>query len=100
MMFDKNKDGKVSKAEVPPQMGRMFDGLDKNRDGFLDKTEIKSLGTGMGRPQGGQGGGQKGGKGRPQGGGQKGGKGRPQGGGVPGGLPPSGIPGQGQPQPR
>ena len=137
MMFDKNKDGKVSKAEVPPQMGRMFDGLDKNRDGFLDQTEIKSLGAGMGRPQGGgqqggfggkgrpqggvdpttglppvgggglggqggrpQGGGQKGGKGRPQGGGQKGGKGRPQGGGVPGGLPPSGIPGQGQPQPR
>jgi hypothetical protein len=120
MMFDKNKDGKVSKTEVPPQMAGFFDSVDKNRDGFLDETEIKSIGPGMGRSQGGgqkggfggQGGrpqGGFGGQGRPlgggqkggfvgQGGGQKGGKGRPQGGGAP--NPIGGIPGQGQPQPR
>ena len=129
MRFDQNKDGKLSRAEFPQQMGRMFDGLDKNKDGFVDQNEMQSMGSmmgGKGRPQGGFGG-----KGRPQGGidpvtglqvgggglggqggrpkgggfgvqgsGQKGGKGRPQGGGGPGGPPPTGIPGQGQPQPR
>tara|TARA_B100001971_G_scaffold213785_1_gene248257 strand:- start:606 stop:1739 length:1134 start_codon:yes stop_codon:yes gene_type:complete len=135
MRFDKNKDGKISKAEVPEQMAGFFDRLDKNKDGFVNQNEMRSISGGFGskgrpqgggqqggfggkgRPQGGidpstglpvgggglggQGGrpqGGFGGKGRPQGGGQKGGKGRPLGGGAP--NPPTGIPGQGQPQPR
>ena len=35
MMFDKNKDGKVSKAEVPPQMAGFYDRVDKNKDGKI-----------------------------------------------------------------
>jgi len=83
MRFDQNKDGKISKAEVPQRMAGFFDRLDKNKDGFLDKNEISSMGG-------------FGGKGRPQGGGQQGGfggKGRPQ-----GGRPQGGFGGKGQPQ--
>jgi len=84
--FDQNKDGKLSKAEVPQQMAGLFDRMDQNKDGFVDQNEMRSMG-GKGRPQGGglQQPGGFGGKGRPQGGGQQqpggfGGKGRPQGG--------------------
>ena len=69
MRFDKNKDGKISKAEVPEQMAGFFDRLDKNKDGFVNQNEMRSMG-GKGRPQGGgqQQPGAFGGKGRPQGG--------------------------------
>ena len=107
MRYDKNKDGKISKAEVPQQMAGLFDRLDKNKDSFLDQTEIRSIGAGMGRPQGGGKQGGFGGKGGPQGSGQKGGfggqggrpqGGRPQGGRPQGGRPQGGFGGKGQPQ--
>jgi Ca2+-binding EF-hand superfamily protein len=65
--FDQNKDGRLSKAEVPQQMAGLFDRMDQNKDGFVDQNEMRNMG----------------GKGRPQGGGQQqpggfGGKGRPQ----------------------
>ena len=101
MRYDQNKDGKISRTEVPKQMSRFFDMVDKNKDGFLDSTEMQSFGAGFGgfggkgRPKGGQqGGGQQGGKGRPQGGGQQR---PPKGGGQQ--QPPQGGP-QGRPQPR
>ena len=76
MRYDRNKDGKISRTEVPQQMSAFFDRVDKNKDGFLDSTEMQSFGAGFGG---------FGGKGRPQGGGQQqpggfGGKSRPQGG--------------------
>ncbi|MDP7012209.1 MAG: GYF domain-containing protein [Verrucomicrobiota bacterium] len=75
MRFDQNKDGKISKAEVPQQMASFFDRLDKNGDGFLDQAEIRSGVGGFGN--------QGGGKGRPNPGGF-GGKNPSQGSGVPG----------------
>lgn len=76
MRYDRNKDGKISRNEVPQQMSRFFDVADKNKDGFLDQNEMRSFGAGFGG---------FGGKGRQPGGG-------PQ-------RPPQGVP-QGQPQPR
>ena len=88
--YDKDKDGKLSRAEVPQQMGRMFDRMDQNKDGFVDQNEMRN----MGRPK-------SGGQPRPpQGGGQPGGfgvKGPPKGGGQQ--RSPQGGP-QGRPQPR
>jgi hypothetical protein len=88
--FDQNKDGKLSKAEVPQQMAGLFDRMDQNKDGFVDQNETRNMGSMFG------------GKGRPQGGGQQqpggfGGKGRPQGGGQ---QQPGGFGGKGRPQPR
>jgi hypothetical protein len=88
--FDQNKDGRLSKAEVPQQMAGLFDRMDQNKDGFVDQNEMGSMGGmfgGKGRPQ--RGGQQQ----PPSGGGQQqpggfGGKGRPQG------------PVPGRPQPR
>jgi Ca2+-binding EF-hand superfamily protein len=37
--FDKDKDGKVSKAEYPERMARMFDAYDADKDGFVTKEE-------------------------------------------------------------
>jgi hypothetical protein len=41
--FDKNKDGVLTKDEVPPGLAKIFDRVDKNNDGKLDKQEIESL---------------------------------------------------------
>src|SRR5262249_9578925 len=43
MSFDKNKDGKLSKDELPERMQDLFTKGDLNKDGFLDKDEIKKL---------------------------------------------------------
>lgn len=65
--MDANKDGKLSKDEVPPQLAeRMFERADTNKDGFLDKAELDAMAKAGGmRGQGGQGGqgGQRGGQG-------------------------------------
>ena len=54
MSFDKDGDGKVSKSEVPEQMQRMFDFVDTNKDGGIDKQEAEA--AAKRRPQGGRGG--------------------------------------------
>jgi Ca2+-binding EF-hand superfamily protein len=43
MQFDKNKDGKVARDEVPEQMQAFFDRMDENHDGFIDKAEIAAM---------------------------------------------------------
>ncbi len=58
MSFDKNKDGKLSKDELPEFLQQQFDRADTNKDGFLDEAEIKKLAEslsgqgGFGRPGG------------------------------------------------
>ena len=88
--FDQNKDGKLSKAEVPQQMAGLFDRMDQNKDGFVDQNEMRSMG-GKGRPQGGRGGLDPT-TGLPVGDGS--------GGGSPQVDPSTGLPVKGRPQPR
>lgn len=38
--WDTNKDGKLSKAEMPDRMQAQFDQIDTNHDGFADKAEL------------------------------------------------------------
>ena len=47
---DKDKDGKLSKDEVPEQMLKFFDRLDSNADGSLDEKEIQRMRTIRGGP--------------------------------------------------
>ena len=77
MDFDKNKDGKVTKDELPERMHYLIEQGDTNGDGALDREEIRRLAARSERPPpppGAKGGG-------PKGGGPKGGfpKGRPDG---------------------
>ncbi|MDG2181552.1 MAG: hypothetical protein P8L78_07665 [Mariniblastus sp.] len=67
MSQDKNQDGKLSKDEVDERMLPMFDRLDANSDGSIDKSEIEAAAARMGG--GGRGG--RGGPGGNQGGGQR-----------------------------
>jgi Ca2+-binding EF-hand superfamily protein len=41
--FDKNKDGVLTKDECPPGLAKIFDRVDTNHDGKLDKGEIERL---------------------------------------------------------
>lgn len=41
--LDKNKDGKLSKDEVPERMVQAFDRIDANKDGSLDLKEIEQM---------------------------------------------------------
>jgi hypothetical protein len=45
MAFDKNKDGKVTKDELPERMHHRIDLGDTNKDGALDKEEMMKLAT-------------------------------------------------------
>jgi EF hand len=45
MAFDKNKDGKITKDELPERMHHRVDLGDTNKDGALDKEEIMKLAT-------------------------------------------------------
>jgi hypothetical protein len=45
MAFDKNKDGKLTKDELPERMHHLIALGDTNKDGALDKDEIKKLVT-------------------------------------------------------
>lgn len=40
---DKNKDGKITKAELPERMQRMFGRMDSNGDGVIDKKEVAAV---------------------------------------------------------
>jgi hypothetical protein len=46
---DKNKDGKVTKEELPENAQGFFDRLDANKDGALDKAELEKAAEGFGR---------------------------------------------------
>ena len=64
MVHDKNKDGKVSKDELPTRMQSLLARGDANKDGFLDKAEAEKMTANMGGGGRGAQGGQSGG--RPQ----------------------------------
>lgn len=49
LSFDKNKDGKIEKGELPERMQRMFGRFDANGDGVIDATELDNLPTRGGR---------------------------------------------------
>jgi hypothetical protein len=85
MSFDKNKDGKVTKDELPERMQDLIAKGDTNKDGALDKDEIKKLATDLARDGAFRG---FGGRGGPGGGLRPGRGGRfPPGGFGPGGGP-------------
>jgi len=48
MAFDKNKDGKLTKDELPERMHHLIPLGDTNKDGALDKDEIRKLATSVG----------------------------------------------------
>jgi hypothetical protein len=87
LSFDKNKDGKVTKDELPERMHDLITKGDANKDGALDRDEIKKLAAELRRDDdpfaGGRRGPGPGDKGGPKG--KAGPKGR---GGSPGGPPP------------
>jgi multidrug resistance efflux pump len=43
MSFDKDGDGKISRAEAPDFMQSFFDKVDTNGDGFLDRSELNAM---------------------------------------------------------
>jgi EF hand len=47
MSFDKNKDGKVTKDELPERMHHLIEQGDTNKDGVLDRDEVKKLAARM-----------------------------------------------------
>jgi hypothetical protein len=53
MSFDKNKDGKVTRDELPERMHHLIALGDTNKDGALDRAEIKKLASRLsGAPEG------------------------------------------------
>lgn len=54
--YDKDKDGKLSKEELPERMQAFFDMLDTDADGFISKDELNAMtgGRGRGNPGGDQ----------------------------------------------
>jgi len=79
MENDKNKDGKLSKEELPERMQRVLERADTSGDGALDKAELDAMAKRFTAGRGGQGGpgGERPGSGRP-GGGPNGGDDRPK----------------------
>ena len=85
LTFDKNKDSKVVKEELPERMQDLIAKGDTNKDGALDKDEIKNLATTLARGDAFRAFGGRGGFGGFPGGGFPGGGGRGGFGGFPGG---------------
>ena len=55
--FDKNQDGKLSKDEAPERMKENFDRMDADKDGFVDRDEMRQAFAALTRRAGaGQGG--------------------------------------------
>lgn len=50
MAFDKNKDGKLTKAEVPERLQGVFARADDNKDGMLTADEIKKAAAAQPQP--------------------------------------------------
>ena len=63
MAFDKNKDGKLTKSEVPERMQGMFARADANHDNALTADEIKAAAAAQPQPTANRGGGPEGGRG-------------------------------------
>jgi Ca2+-binding EF-hand superfamily protein len=74
LSYDKNKDGKLEKAEVPERLQGMFDRGDLDKNGVLDADELKKLAADQANPS--QGGGERRGGGPGGPGGPGGGRGR------------------------
>ncbi|MEQ1633376.1 MAG: hypothetical protein ABL997_13445, partial [Planctomycetota bacterium] len=55
--FDTNRDGKITRDEAPKRMARFFELLDEDKNGSLDKVELKRVLEGMAGGLGGFGGG-------------------------------------------
>lgn len=51
--IDKDGDGRLSRDEVPGPMGRFFDSIDANGDGFVDKAELEAMRSRVRRQGGG-----------------------------------------------
>jgi hypothetical protein len=56
MAFDKNKDGKITRDELPERMQFLIELGDTNKDGALDRDEIRKLATTLATAPGGAGG--------------------------------------------
>jgi hypothetical protein len=52
--YDKNKDGKITKAEASGPLAQRFARIDSNGDGVIDETELKRLAERIGRGRGGR----------------------------------------------
>jgi Ca2+-binding EF-hand superfamily protein len=66
--FDANKDGKLTKAEIPARLRGLFDRADGNKDGSLTREELTKFAEASGgnRPPGGEPGGRPSGEGGPR----------------------------------
>jgi Ca2+-binding EF-hand superfamily protein len=70
--WDRNRDGRLSPDEIPPQMRGMFQGADRNNDGAIDAQEMQAFIGQMGQRMGGRGPGERGFGGEPGPGGARG----------------------------
>ncbi len=61
MSFDKNKDGKVTKEELPDRLHYLIEMGDTNKDGALTREELKAIATKINLPGGTRGTGDSGG---------------------------------------
>jgi hypothetical protein len=52
LSFDKNKDGKITRDELPERMHNLIARGDTNKDGALDRDEIRKLAAELAREQG------------------------------------------------